>query len=93
MTLGNPCTWQIFKNSKISISKPKLASTKRRTLKQNVEKGVHIHIDEDITEQILFHELTVFYEIITYEICHFSQVDHAVYIISTFNKSQSPILP
>ena len=71
----------------------KASINQEKDLKQNVEKGVHIHIDEDITEQILFHELTVFYEIITYEICHFSQVDHAVYIISTFNKSQTPILP
>lgn len=31
MILGKPCTWQTFRNSKISISNPKLASIRRRT--------------------------------------------------------------
>mmetsp|Transcript_7407 Transcript_7407/g.18136 ORF Transcript_7407/g.18136 Transcript_7407/m.18136 type:complete len:208 (+) Transcript_7407:42-665(+) len=31
MTLGNPCVWRMFKNSKVSISKPNLASTHSKT--------------------------------------------------------------
>ena len=48
MILGKPCTWQTFRNSKISISNPKLASIRRRTwydkkintLKQRLELGL-----------------------------------------------------
>ena len=38
MILGNPWIWQMLKNSNTSISKPKLASMRRRTWQKDDKK-------------------------------------------------------